>query len=175
MIEPSFSSDADRFTAWVRQHGPAVRGYLRALVGREEEADDLAQEGFRRAWKARDRYCEQGTARGYLLTIADRLACDRARQPRREVNLAPESWQSVEPAAFADPAERLDQAETQQQLAAALEQLSAVQRRVLLLRYYGQMSFVEIAATIPCPLSTALSHCRRGLLCLRNLLPEGVL
>jgi DNA-directed RNA polymerase specialized sigma24 family protein len=41
---------------------------------------------------------------------------------------------------------------------------------VLLLRFYGQMSFVEIAEEIGCPLGTTLSHCRRGLETLRTLL-----
>jgi len=57
-------------------------------------------------------------------------------------------------------------------LTAALNKLSPAQRRVLLLRYYGQMSFAEIASTIGCPLNTALSHCHRGLEALQALLVE---
>jgi RNA polymerase sigma-70 factor (ECF subfamily) len=142
------------------------------MVGQEAEAEDLAQDVFRRAWKARERYTEQGTARAYLLRIADRLVFDRARQEHREVTLDQPAWDYLEPAADHDPAEQLQQTETRRQLATALEQLTPVQRRVLLLRYYGQLSFAEIAETIPCPLSTALSHCRRGLLALRHLLAE---
>ena len=63
-------------------------------------------------------------------------------------------------------------AEENEQLAAALDQLSPPQRRVLLLRYYGQFSFAEIAEMIDCPLNTTLSHCRRGLEALRALLVE---
>jgi RNA polymerase sigma-70 factor (ECF subfamily) len=167
------SPEDDRLTDWACQHGPAVRGYLRALLRHPDEADDLTQDVFRRAWRARDRYREQGTARAYLLRIADRLARDHARQNRREVNLNSESWETVEPAdTTQDPAERMLQTETQRQLAAALDSLSPTQRRVLLLRYYGQLSFAEIAATIPCPLGTALSHCRRGLLALREMFAE---
>jgi len=53
-----------------------------------------------------------------------------------------------------------------------LASLSPPQRRALLLRYYGDLSFAEIAAIMGCPLGTALSHCRRGLLKLRELLVE---
>jgi DNA-directed RNA polymerase specialized sigma24 family protein len=42
----------------------------------------------------------------------------------------------------------------------------------LLLRYYGQLGFAEIADEIRCPLSTTLSHCRRGLETLRAILVE---
>ena len=59
-------------------------------------------------------------------------------------------------------------------LTAVLNRLSSMQRRVLLLRYYGQFSFADIAATIDCPLNTTLSHCRRGLETLRKLLVEKV-
>ena len=64
------------------------------------------------------------------------------------------------------------QAEVNGQLAAALDQLSSPQRRVLLLRYFGQLTFAEIAEMTDCPLNTTLSHCRRGLETLRVLMVE---
>lgn len=166
----------DRITRWVHQHGPAVRGYLRALLRHQHEADDLAQEVFRRAWKARATYRENGSARAYLLRIADRLACDRARQNRREVNLDGSAWANLEPATNASqPSDQAGHTEAQRQLDAALQQLSPAQQRVLLLRYYGQMTFADIARTTNCPLNTILSHCRRGLLALRDILVENPL
>ncbi len=59
-------------------------------------------------------------------------------------------------------------------LTAALDRLSPAQRRVLLLRYFGQLSFADIATTTGLPLSTTLSHCRRGLETLRKLLVEKI-
>lgn len=163
--------DEARMIRWVTEHGGAVRGYLLGLVRRDDLADDLAQEVFRRAWQARDRYTEQGAPRAYLLRIADRLACDHARRSHREITLDDEAWGEVEPAAAGgSPGEPLLKSEERRELAEALDQLSVPQRRVLLLRYYGDMSFEEIAATLECPLNTALSHCRRGLLALRRLL-----
>lgn len=169
------TNEADRFAEWVRQHGRAVRGYLLAMVRRPELADDLAQEVFCRAWQARHRYCERGTARAYLVRIADRLVCSHGRRTRRETTLSEETWKGVEPVSKAeDPLKAVMQAEAAGQLAAALDRLSDVQQRVLLLRYYGQLSFSEIAETIDCPLNTTLSHCRRGLERLRRLLVEEV-
>ncbi len=165
--------DADGLALWGREHGGAVRGYLMAMVGRPEVADDLAQEVFCRAWQSRHRYREEGHARAYLLRIADRLLCDRARRGRREVTLDGDAWRQIEPQSRApDPRETLVQREAVGQLAAAMESLSPVQRRVLLLRYYGQLGFAEIAEVVGCPLGTALSHCHRGLLTLRKVLVE---
>lgn len=170
------TEDERRFDDWGRQHGEAVRGYLRAMVRRADLADDLTQEVFCRAWQARRQYREQGRARAYLLRIADRLACDHGRRFRPEVDLNEESWSRIEPASRSEePPEELSRAESAKQLGKALQCLSPVQRRVLLLRYFGQMRFAEIAEVVGCPLNTVLSHCRRGLQALRKLLVEDAL
>jgi RNA polymerase sigma factor (sigma-70 family) len=165
--------DASLWADWAERHGGAVRGYLLAMVRRYDLADDLTQEVFCRAWQARGRYREEGAARAYLLRIADRLAVDHHRRSGREVNLSEEGWKQIEPAQrAATPDDTLTQHEAFGQLTATLDSLSPPQRRVLLLRYYGELSFAEIAALLECPLSTALSHCHRGLLTLRKLLVE---
>jgi RNA polymerase sigma-70 factor, ECF subfamily len=165
--------DDERFAGWVREHGRAVQGFLLARVRHADLADDLYQEVFRRAWQARHRYGEQGKARAYLLQIADRLVTDHRRRDKHQVNLDAVGWKQCEPPSpMAEPSQAAVASEEMKRLAAVLEQLSPVQQRVLLLRYYGQMGFAEIAETIGCPLSTTLSHCRRGLETLRTLLVE---
>ncbi|NLF69451.1 MAG: RNA polymerase sigma factor [Candidatus Anammoximicrobium sp.] len=160
---------------WVRNHGPAVRGYLLAILRRPDDADDLAQEVFCRAWQGRHRYQEQGHARSYLLRIADRLACDRIRRRKPEETLSHEGWRDKEPwSDSGDPVQTAVQSEATRQLHAALAQLTPIQQRVLLLRYYGQLTFEQIAQTLGCPLNTALSHCRRGLEVLRKRLAEDM-
>jgi RNA polymerase sigma-70 factor, ECF subfamily len=166
------TSDHQLFADWVREHGRAVRGFLLARVQSPDLADDLSQEVFQRAWAARGRYREQGGARAYLLTIADRLARDH-RRARRPANLDDAAWQRLEPASHAaEPSRAVALAEEIERLTAVLDQLSPLQQRVLLLRYYGQLSFKEIAEIIGCPLNTTLSHCHRGLETLRELLVE---
>jgi len=158
---------------WVREHGSAVRGYLRGILRHGDDADDLAQEVFCRAWQGRERYREEGHARTYLLRIADRLACDRVRRTRPETTLSDEGWRNNEPwSDTEDPSARAVAHEAARRQITALDQLTPIQRRVLLLRYYGQLTFDQIAETLGCPLSTALSHCRRGLEMLRRQFAE---
>ena len=162
-----------RVTSWVHEHGESVRGFVFAMVRRDDVADDLVQEVFRRAWQARDRYEENGCARAYLLRIADRLVCDRGRNARREVTLDDSAWQEMEPCDnLAEPRSAMARRETQQSVQDALACLTYSQRRVLLLRFYGDLSFAEIAEQLGCPLGTALSHCRRGLLAMRKKISE---
>lgn len=168
-------NDQRLFAQWGDEHGRAVWGYLLAMVRRTDVADDLTQEVFSKAWQARDRYSEEGNARAYLLRIADRLVVDRSRKAGREVTLDAENWEAIEPTSpAAGPRESATNTESAQQLATALKKLSTAQRRVVLLRYYGRLSFAEIAAAVDCPLNTALSHCRRGLEALREILVEKV-
>ena len=142
------------------------------LLRRRDVADDLTQEVFCRAWQARDRYREHGLSRAYLC-IADHLAVDHHRKSRREVNLGDEAWKQIEPVEHAPGVDdALQRHEIFGQLAATLDQLSPQQRRVLLLRFYGELSFAEIAEMMECPLNTVLSYCHRGLHTLRSLLVE---
>jgi RNA polymerase sigma-70 factor, ECF subfamily len=167
------TDDRQQFTAWVQEYGKAVRGYLFARLQQADLADDLSQEVFHRAWRARGRYREQGTARAYLLQIADRLARDHYRRARGAVNLDEKGWKKFEPTSeAAEPSQAAATSEEIERLKCVMSQLSAVQQRVLLLRYYGQLSFAEIAEIIECPLNTTLSHCHRGLHVLRKLLVE---
>ena len=150
-----------------------MRGFLLALVRRGDVADDLCQEVFCRAWQARDRYTDQGKTRAYLLQIANRLVCDRSRRNEPQTNLNDEAWKIHEPPSRTpEPSQAAMMSEQIGLLHAALDRLAPMQQRVLLLRYYGQMDFQEIADTLQTPLNTALSHCRRGLETLRRLLVE---
>jgi RNA polymerase sigma-70 factor (ECF subfamily) len=175
MAAASGEPDGERIARWVRDHGRALRSYVFALVRRHDAADDVVQEVFRRVWLARDRYDDRGHERAYLLRIADRLVVDRSRRLGWEVHLDDASWREVAPEAeVPEPHLQLTALETSEELTAALDRLSPAQKRVLLLRFFGDLSFEQIAETLGCPLSTALSHCRRGLIALRRLLAEKV-
>ena len=157
MVVDGDHEQRQRFAQWVEDHGKAVRGFLLAMVRRDDVADDLCQEVFCRAWQARDRYADQGKARAYLLQIANRLVCDRSRRNEPKTNLDDETWRIHEPPSQSPgPAAGAMLNEQVGLLHAALDRLAPLQQRVLLLRYYGQMDFQEIAETLQMPLNTAV-------------------
>jgi RNA polymerase sigma-70 factor, ECF subfamily len=163
--------DEQRFGEWVCAHRATVRAFVFAMVRRADVAEDLTQDVFCRAWKARASYEEHGKGLAYLLRIADRLACNWNRRQKPVVNLDEEGWRSREPTGPAlTPHQAAASSEEKALLAEAMERLSVDQQRVLLLRYYGQLSFAEIAQITGNPLNTTVSHCRRGIEALRKLL-----
>lgn len=167
-------SDANRLTEWVREYGRAVYGYLFALTRRSDVAEDLTQDVFRRAWQARLQYAEQGSPKAYLLRIADRLVIDFSRRKRLEIHLDDDGWRINQPQSLVTPPEDgLQLAESIERLQASLHVLSPPQRRVLLLRYFGDLDFDSIAQEMKAPLGTVLSHCHRGLAKLRKLMVES--
>ena len=151
-----------------RRPRAAVYGFLLGTTGDRATAEDLLQEVFLRL--VGPGYSERGQARAYLLQIAHRLAADRGRRQRQERTNTTGQWQDLEPADLRLPADELDRAENERRLLAVLESLSPPQRRTILLRFYGGLSFEQIAATMQAPLGTVLSHCRRGLAALCRLL-----
>lgn len=164
----------EQITTWTAQYGGLVRGYLMSMVRRADVADDLSQEVFLRAWKGLDLYAEQGEAKAYLMKIAYRVVCNAKRRRSMEVNVDDETWTAVEPIdAKADPARNVHQTELNATLGAVLDQLSEAEKKVLTLRYFGEMKFNEIADLIEMPLNTVLSHARRGLARMRDIMQKN--
>jgi RNA polymerase sigma-70 factor, ECF subfamily len=159
------AADRERLTSWVREFGDGLQRYLRARVRDEHAAADLVQEVFFRAWRKRYMYVDRSQDRAYLFTIADRAACDYLRRPQRIVSI-----EGAEPVATDDPSEALLQTESAAVVRDALARLSDAQQRTLFLRYFGGLTFQQIAEVLDCPLSTVLSHGRRGLEQLRGSL-----
>ena len=158
-------------TDWVRQHGDSLRGYLWSLTHDAALAEDLLQETFLRVWRQRGDYIEQGKERAYLFRIADRLVIDnRRRQSIRKTSLISDD---SEDSHQEQPIEGILREERRTQLDAAMKNLSPIQQRVLLLRYFGELPFEEIASVVGCPLGTALSHVHRGLDQLRKILTKS--
>lgn len=159
------AADRERLTIWVREYGDGLHRYLRARVRDEHVAADLVQEVFFRAWRKRFLYQDRSQDRAYLFAIADRIACDHLRRPHRVVPM-----EGMEPVTAGDSSTSLHQAESAELVRGAITRLSDAQQRTLFLRYFGGLTFQQIADAMDCPLGTALSHCRRGLEQLREAL-----
>ena len=123
------------------QEGRSVLAYLRAAVGQDAEAEDLAAETFLRAWRQWPRFqATEHPARHWLLRIAHNLVIDRARRLSR-VRLVP----LVE--ATADGRDTGAVVADRLQLLRALEGLPRDDRDLMALRAAG-LPIAEVAAVV---------------------------
>src|SRR5579863_5433800 len=120
--------DRDSFAGLVRQLQPAVSRFVARYLRSREDADEVVQETFLRAWQQRSRF-KPGTSFGaWVLTIARFLCLARLKDARRHPPAA-----SLDASAAAPPAppwpERLER------LRLACERLPVHQREVIALRF----------------------------------------
>ncbi len=154
--------DEAGFTALVREHGDAVFGLALRRVGDRGIAEDLAQETFLRAWRARASYRGDASVRGWLCTIAINVVRDWARRRGRR---PAESFEPVfvDVASSADdPAARAEVSEAVDRLRVALGLLPANHREMFLLRERDGLTYAEIASVLACPIGTVMSGLARA-------------
>lgn len=159
--------DRDCFMRIYDHFMPRLCVYLRGLGSPDAVAEELAQECLLRLWL---RACEYDPAQGALSTwlyrIARNLHIDRVRRER--------SWMqvqaAVEEAAAADVAERssAEQFADQARLRQRINELPAVQARLVRMSYFEAKSHGEIAQALGMPLGTVKSHLRRAFLHLQS-------
>lgn len=169
----AFASVYDRYSR------PLFAIALRVLND-AREAEDIVHDVFIALWnKAGDFESDRGTAFGWCVTLTRNRAIDRVRARKRRGELLAESAPAdlgydENQAENADSGDMLWQKEKAAVVRQALESLPAEQRSALQLAYFGGLTQQEIAAKLREPLGTVKARIRRGLLKLRELLPQGL-
>lgn len=173
--------DGDRKAlVWLlEQYGPRLWPYFLRSCRVEADAEDLLQELFVKLLENIKRYRHEGKFEHWLFRIAANLVRDRARRAKGNRPTQPRSCSlGNNPPAYTlvssekEPSQRLQQAEQIDQLREALVQLPAVDREIILLRHYGQMSYKELADQFEMPIGTVLAKVHRGLKRLHKVMTE---
>jgi RNA polymerase sigma-70 factor (ECF subfamily) len=158
----SDQNKAVRFEEIALPHLTAAYNLARWLVHNQQDAEDLVQEAFLRAFKSFSGYYG-GNSRAWLLTIV-RNTCYTWLQQNRSMRLA----ESVEdnlnemPLDLADPEMLLLQSVDVQMVRQALKDLPAEFCEVVVLREMEGLSYKEIANVVDLPLGTVMSRLARG-------------
>jgi RNA polymerase sigma-70 factor, ECF subfamily len=147
---------------FARYHEP-LYGFFRRRLNHSERAEDLAQETFLAVIRAASRYEPRALFRTYLYGIALKLLSAERRKQSKSI-AAPE----LDPGPTTGGA-----AETGLWVRQALDRLDALEREILMLREYEQLSYSEIADLLRIPLNTVRSRLFRSRLALRSYLESG--
>lgn len=155
----------------VLHHGP-IFGYCRRRLGTDTDADDALQETFTRAFKYFGSYDPTRDARKWLFGIAHNVCVEIARSRKRHTTIAEfpdvEDDRNTATAALA----KLAHEENMQLVHTELNQMPDRARRVLELRFFGQMSSKEVAELVGMKETAVRVTVHRALEALRGKLAQ---
>ena len=155
----------------VERYQPAVFNAAYRLLGHIEEAADITQEAFLRAYQALDSYQTNRPLAPWLCRIAINLALSRLKKRRPALPLDEETGYDP-PDPSAEPQAALLHAEQQQMLRQAILALPPDQRAVIELRHFQDQSYEEIAAGLGISLTNVKSRLFRARQQLRQILQK---
>ena len=180
-IASAQAGSADAYRELLKAYGPRLYGYFIRATGRHHDAEDLVGELFLRLVRQLGKYDDRGRFEPWLFRIAANMVRDRIRRWKTRptpVSLSAENESGKALAAQLPGREdEVDMgmlaAESSEEMHKALQQLDETTRETILLRYFGKMTFKELAENFQCPLGTVLARVHRGLKALRGIMTEG--
>jgi RNA polymerase sigma-70 factor (ECF subfamily) len=181
LVARSVDGDTESFNQLIHRWEKPIYALAYRVLGREEDARDICQEAFLRAFRALPGFKGQAKFSSWLYRIALNLCHDWIRRERRAPLVSmPEGVDITQYAvarhSIASVEDLAARAEMSRGVEAAMERLSIDQRTAVILKEYDGMTFQEIADLMGCPLSTAKTRLYQGLSLLRrDLAGQGTL
>jgi RNA polymerase sigma-70 factor (ECF subfamily) len=175
LIELSRKGDSKAFGVLVERYQRRVVGVALAVVHNQDDAIELAQETFVRAYENLAKFESRSSFSTWLYRIAANLAIDFWRREGRHVVLHGEDADN-EISRLASPEgdsfKELSRTELSQRLKKALGELTPEHRAVILLREVEGLSYDEISDALQCPRGTVMSRLHYARTHLRAILQD---
>jgi RNA polymerase sigma-70 factor (ECF subfamily) len=154
---------SEAFTELFQRYKQPIYGFFRRRVTDPAQAEELTQETFLALLRAATRYEPRALFRTYLYGIGLKIL----RAHRRKAIFR--ATFSAHPSTIPDPAKQ-NATESGLWVRRAVEKLDSIDREILLLREFEQLSYAEIADLLQLPINTVRSRLFRARTALRDLL-----
>src|SRR5256714_112956 len=168
LVKRCQAGDADAFDELVVRYRTRIFGMIYNMVHNEQDAWDLAQDSFVKAWKSIKRFRGQSSFYTWIYRIVMNVTIDWLRKKQVKAGGAEfdDSIQlkEVDPASKtvpkpdALPSEHMEQTEIRAQIDRAIAQLSPEHRAVILMKEIDGLQYHEIAETLGCSIGTVMSR-----------------
>jgi RNA polymerase sigma-70 factor, ECF subfamily len=178
LVARSMGGDLDSFNQLVLRWERPIYALAYRVIGREEDARDVCQETFLRAFRALGGFKGQAKFSSWLYRITLNLCRDWIRRERRQpLAQTPEGVDLVELAGEAEDTESVEELVARKEIGSAVAKAMALlpeeQRTAIVLKEYHGLTFQEIADMLDCPLSTVKTRLYQGLTVLRRQLERS--
>jgi RNA polymerase sigma-70 factor (ECF subfamily) len=173
--------DRVRFEEEALELSDQVYRVARRLVGSREEAEDLMQEAYARAFRSWRQYQQGTNLRAWLLRILTNLNIDRGRRSQRSPDMQPLEESDyylydklAESSGDGNPAEdRVIERLSQDNVVEALSEVPHDFRDVVVLVDIGEFSYADAAQILDVPIGTVMSRLHRGRRILKTQLADA--
>jgi RNA polymerase sigma-70 factor (ECF subfamily) len=165
------SGDADAFRALVERHSRPLFRLAFRMTGNQQDAEDVVQESFLRAWRQLGRFDDQASFGTWLYRIATNCSLDAMRsRKRRSADSEVEDPALALPAAGPTPERVAMSGEVRQRVAEAMNELSASERTAFVLRHFDGMRIEDVSRVLGCQPGAAKHSVFRAVRKLRQAL-----
>jgi RNA polymerase sigma-70 factor (ECF subfamily) len=182
LVRQSQAGNTEAFDQLVSRYRTRVFGMIYNMVHNEQDAWDLAQDSFVKAWKSIERFRGQSSFYTWIYRIIMNVTIDWLRKKQvkgagaefddaiqlKEINPASRTVPKADPL----PHERMEQREIRQRIDAAIAQLTPEHRAVILMKEIEDMQYHEIAESLECSIGTVMSRLFYARKKLQNLLRD---
>ena len=182
LVKRCQAGQTDAFDQLVTRYRTRVFGMIYNMVHNEQDAWDLAQDSFLKAWKSIGRFRAQSSFYTWIYRIVMNVTIDWLRKKQvkgtgaefddavqlKEVDPASRTLPKADPL----PHQRMEQTEIRARIDAAIAQLSPEHRAVILMKETEDMQYHEIAEALGCSIGTVMSRLFYARKKLQNLLRD---
>ena len=177
LVQAYRAGRTEAFEVLVKRYQQRLYPTILRLVGSAEDAEDILQDTFVRAFEKLDQFQGDSSFYTWIYRIAVNLALSGHRRRRIRANLRfrhrPSRSQGLEPAdesSDSDPSAPMERAERERIIAAALNRLSPEHRAIVVMKDYDGHRYEEIGAILNIPVGTVRSRLHRARCELRDRL-----
>lgn len=162
----------------IKRHKRKVFTYILIIVRNKEQAEDLFQETFLKVFKSlrEGKYTDDGRFLGWVMRIAHNLIIDNVRKDKRLKTVSRDDYeydifnQRKYSESFSEQV--VVKNEVEHDVRRLVEELPDVQKQVVIMRHFMDMSFKEIAEETGVSINTALGRMRYALINMRRIIDE---
>ena len=165
LVAASQQGDMVAFEELVARHRDKVYARAFSMVRNEDEAVDLSQEAWVKAWQRLVQFQGEASFATWMTRIVINLCLDHLRKAKRQraesIEQLDEELGGVErqmPVVNVNPSEGLERTELRKRIDRAMVQLSYEHRTVLILHEFEEMEYKQIAKVMGCSIGTVMSR-----------------
>lgn len=172
LVQKARNGDFDAFETLFDRHRLLVYRFAYQMTGRRDDAEDMVQEAFVRAYQNLQRYRDEAKFTTWLLRIVTNLCTDQARMSNRRTALEQQEasgaldWMTI--GSQEDPVQNLEEDRRKLALRKALNALPTHHRTMIVLRDLEERDYPDIAAIVGCTIGGAKLRVLRARRALRD-------